>query len=151
MLTSWQGTAKLGDEKKAGRGKRKRVEFWLESAEDDWRAAKHLFQKGDYSHSLFFGHLTVEKTLKAIYVYRLNDNPPFTHRLAYLAEKASLELPQEKLELLETVTDFNLEARYPDEKFSFRKKCTKEFTRKYLDAIGVMKKWLANQIKQSGL
>ena len=123
------------------------VKYWLESAEDDWRAAKHLFQKGDYSHSLFFGHLTVEKTLKAIYADRLNDNPPFTHRLVYLAEKASLDLPEEKLRFLETVTDFNLEARYPDEKFSFKKRCTKEFTKKYLDQIGVMKKWLAKQIR----
>jgi hypothetical protein len=29
------------------------------------------------------------------------------------------------------VTDFNLEARYPDIKFSFYQKCTREFTEKY--------------------
>jgi len=100
---------------KAAQKKKEKVRYWLESAEDDWKVAKHLFQRGDYSYSLFFGHLTIEKILKAIYVTRLNDNPPFTHRLIFLAEKASLEMPEEKLRLLETVTDFNLEARYPDE------------------------------------
>ena len=136
---------------KAAQKKKEKVRYWLESAEDDWKVAKHLFQRGDYSYSLFFGHLTIEKILKAIYVTRLNDNPPFTHRLIFLAEKASLEMPEEKLRLLETVTDFNLEARYPDEKFSFKKKCTKKFTKEYLDQIEVMKKWLAKQAKQSDL
>ncbi len=35
---------------------------------------------------------------------------------------------EERLELLEEITDFNLEARYPDDKFSFYQKSTKEFT-----------------------
>jgi HEPN domain-containing protein len=131
--------------------KKEKVKYWLQSAQDDWRVAKHLFQRGDYSYSLFFGHLTIEKILKAIYVNRLDDNPPFTHRLVFLAEKASLEIPEEKLRLLETVTDFNLEARYPDEKFSFKKKCTKKFAKEYLDEIGVLKKWLEKQVKQLGL
>jgi HEPN domain-containing protein len=141
----------LREREKATRKRKGKVEYWLESAQDDWRVARHLFQRGDYSYSLFFGHLTVEKILKAIYISRLNDNPPFSHRLVFLAEKASLELPEEKLRLLEAVTDFNLEARYPDEKFSFKKKCTKKFTKKYLDQIGVIKKWLTKQVKQSGL
>jgi hypothetical protein len=64
-----------------------------------------------------------------------------------LAEKASLGLTEDRLKLLETVADFNLEARYPDEKFSFKKRCTKGFTQKYLKEIGVLRKWLAKQIK----
>jgi HEPN domain-containing protein len=129
-----------------GRKRKETVKYWLDSAGDDWRVAKHLFEKGDYSYSLFFGHLTIEKMLKAVYVDRLNDNPPFTHRLVFLAEKASLELSEENLRLLETVTDFNLEARYPDEKFSFKRKCTKRFTQKYLKEIEGMRTWLVKQI-----
>jgi HEPN domain-containing protein len=139
--------ARLRDGEKTAQKKKEKVKYWLDSAQDDWKVAKHLFQRGDYSYSLFFGHLTAEKILKAIYVSRLNENPPFTHRLVSLAEKASLKLSEEKLRLLETVTDFNLEARYPDEKFSFKKKCTKKFTKKYLDQIGVLKKWLEKRVK----
>ncbi len=137
----------MRDSKKKDQKKKEKVKYWLDSAEDDWKVAKHLFEKGDYSYSLFFGHLTIEKSLKAVYVERLTNNPPFTHRLVYLAEKASLELSEEKLRLLETVTDFNMEARYPDEKFSFKRKCTKKFTQKYLTEIEVMRKWLVKQIK----
>lgn len=53
------------------------------------------------------------------------DTPPMTHRLIFLAETAEMDLSEKQIELLEIVTDFNLEARYPDEKFSFYKKCTK--------------------------
>ena len=137
----------MRDSKKKDQQRKEKVKYWLDSAEDDWKVAKHLFEKGDYSYSLFFGHLTIEKSLKAVYVERLTNNPPFTHRLVYLAEKASLELREEKLRLLETVTDFNMEARYPDEKFSFKRKCTKKFTQKYLTEIEVMRKWLVKQIK----
>ncbi len=85
-----------------------KIRYWLKSAKDDWQVGQHLFKNGDYSYSLFFGHLTIEKILKAIYVDRLNDNAPYTHRLIYLAEKASLKLSEEKIKLLETITDFNL-------------------------------------------
>ena len=128
--------------------KEERVQYWLKSAMDDWTVAKHLFEKGDYPYSLFFGHLTIEKILKAVYVDRLDEPPPYTHRLVYLVERVSLELTEEQLDLLEAITDFNLEARYPDEKFSFKKKCTKDFTEEYLKKIEEIKEWLSKKIPQ---
>ena len=101
--------------------KKLQVAYWLESAEDDWKVAGHLFEKGDYTYALFFGHLTVEKILKAVYVDRRNAVPPFTHRLVRIAEEMAFELTEAQLERLEIITDFNLEARYPDEGFSFKK------------------------------
>ena len=125
---------------------REKISYWRVSAENDWRVAVHLFDKGDFAYALFFGHLTLEKILKAIYVHDKEDNPPRSHRLVYLAGKTDLELREEQVELLEIVTDFNLEARYPDEKFSFYKQCTKEFTIRYLDMIEEMKEWLLQKI-----
>ncbi|MBI4378139.1 MAG: HEPN domain-containing protein [Nitrospinae bacterium] len=127
--------------------KEKGIKYWLESAEDDWRVANHLFEKGDYSYALFFGHLTIEKILKVIYVDRFGETPPFTHRLVYLAKKVSLNLTENQLELFEAITDFNMEARYPDDKFSFKKKCTKDFAEKYLTNIKEIKEWLLHQIQ----
>jgi HEPN domain-containing protein len=122
--------------------KEEKVTFWLTSADNDWLVAGHLFEKGDYSYALFLAHLTVEKTLKALFVFMRDDVPPFTHRLIYLADKAGVILSDERLELLESVTDFNLEARYPDEKFSFKKRCTLNFTKHYLSKIEELCGWL---------
>lgn len=123
-----------------------KVKYWIKSADNDWIVAGHLFEKGDYPYALFFGHLTVEKLLKAVFVSKFHESPPLTHRLTYLAEKIGLELSPEKLERLEIITDFNLEARYPDEKFSFHKKCTKEFTEKNLEKIGEIREWLLERM-----
>jgi HEPN domain-containing protein len=127
-----------------------KINYWTTSSENDWRVAGHLFEKGDYAYALFFGHLTLEKLLKALFVAANEETPPMTHRLVYLAEKSELTLSEDQTELLEIVTDFNLEARYPDEKFSFHKKCTKEFTIKYLNKIEEMKKWLFQKSPLSG-
>lgn len=99
--------------------KKEKIDYWIKSAGNDWKVAKHLFEKRDYPYALFLGHLTIEKILKAVCVSKSNQPPPFTHRLTHLAEKAGLKLSTEMTERLEIITDFNLEARYPDEKFSF--------------------------------
>jgi len=127
--------------------KEEKVAYWITTANQDWSVAGHLFEKQDYPYALFLGHLTVEKLLKAIFVNRHNEMPPFTHRLPYLAEKSALVLSPEQLELLEIITDFNLEARYPDEKFSFHRKCTWEFTENYLRRIEELREWLLWQIQ----
>lgn len=98
-------------------------------------------------YALFFGHLTVEKLLKAVFVSKSDEPPPLTHRLTYLTEKIGLNLSPERLEMLEIITDFNLEARYPDEKFSFYQKCTRGFTETYLNKIEEIKEWLLQQIQ----
>ena len=124
-----------------------KIEYWITSSDNDWKVAGHLFEKKAYPYALFLGHLTVEKLLKALFVSKFDGPAPFTHRLSFLAEKAGAELTPERLELLEAITDFNLEARYPDEKFSFQRKCTREFTENYLKRIEEIREWLLMQIR----
>ena len=124
-----------------------KIKYWLRTADQDWQVSIHLYEKGDYSYALFFGHLTIEKILKAIFTEREDKTPPFSHNLVYLSEKAGLELNEEKLELLEEITDFNLEARYPDDKFSFYLKSTQEFTQNKLTQIEELKKWLLQNLQ----
>ncbi len=64
-----------------------KVDYWIISAEKAWEVAGHLLEKKDYTYALFFGHLTLEKILKAYYLKNCSQNPPLTHRLIYLAEK----------------------------------------------------------------
>lgn len=126
--------------------KKDKVKYWLKTADQDWKVANHLFEKKDYPYALFFCHLAIEKILKAIFTDKKDKTPPFSHNLVYLSEKAGLELNDENLELLEEVSDFNLEARYPDDKFSFYKKSTMEFTENKLKQIERLKKWLLQKL-----
>jgi HEPN domain-containing protein len=54
-------------------------QFWLTEAEEALHVADHLMEKADYSYALFFGHLAVEKLLKALYAVRLREHAPPVH------------------------------------------------------------------------
>jgi len=62
-----------------------KVRYWIRSADQDWKVANHLFEKGDYSYALFFGHLAIEKILKAIFTDKKNKTPPFSHNLVCIS------------------------------------------------------------------
>jgi len=68
-----KGESNLAREKETDVKKYNKTQYWLKSAEDDWQVSRHLFEKGDYSYSLFFGHLTIEKILRAIYANRFKE------------------------------------------------------------------------------
>ena len=118
------------------------IEFWVSEAEEAKEVAQHLFDRNDFSYALFFGHLAVEKLIKAIYVKNIDDNVPRSHNLPWLAKEAGVEIPADKLDELIRITAFNLEARYPDYMKEFRKKCTRHFTKEELRKIGEVFKWL---------
>lgn len=121
-------------------------DFWIEEADEALNVAGHLFDKEDFSYSLFFGHLAVEKLLKAIYVARKKEQAPYIHNLDRLAVMSDIQLTEEQQERLIRISRFNLEARYPDEKRTFRKICTKEFTSKELAVIEEVYKWLKSML-----
>ncbi|HDP79455.1 MAG TPA: HEPN domain-containing protein [Spirochaetes bacterium] len=123
------------------------INYWLSTADDDLTAARHLFEKGDYPHCLFFGHLVLEKALKALYVRNIREIPPFKHSLPYLAEAAQLTLDADQEKFFEQANEFNQQGRYPDIKNKFRKKCTREFTENNLRKIEVLYQWIINIIK----
>ena len=121
--------------------------FWLEEAEEAKRVAEHLFEKKDYSYALFFGHLAIEKLLKALYVWRKAEQAPYIHNLLRLAESIELSLTDEQRDDLIRITAFNLESRYPDEKRSFRNKCTRSYTKKELTKIDEVFAWLISMLE----
>jgi HEPN domain-containing protein len=124
------------------------VAFWLEQAEHDLAVADALFRSEKYDVSLFFGHLVLEKTLKAAWV-RDNeaDVPPKTHNLVFLIEHTKLKPDSGVVNLLRKANEFNIEARYPDYRFSFYRLCTREFAAQYLTHIKDTYGWLASELK----
>ncbi len=71
-------------------------------------------ETGKTRHGLFFVHLTIEKTLKAIYTKRLAQVPPKIHNLEALLKRVEIPFTLEQMEKVQTINTFNLEGRYPD-------------------------------------
>ena len=59
--------------------------YWLTEAKEALQVADHLVEKADYSYALFFGHLAIEKMLKALYAARVLEHAPPIHNLLRLA------------------------------------------------------------------
>jgi len=108
--------------------KKELIRYWTESADKDFQTMIHLLEKEDFTWSLFIGHIVIEKLLKAWYVQNVSDTPPFIHDLVRLAEKGVLFLDENQKDILDTITAFNLRARYDDYKMEFYNKCTRDFT-----------------------
>jgi len=121
-------------------------EYRVDEAQEALKVASHLFEKQDFSYALFFGHLALEKLLKALYVVKNKEQAPYIHNLLRLAESIKIPLTEERKEQLLRITSFHLEARYPDEKRSFRNKCTEEFTAPELENIYEVFKWLESML-----
>lgn len=118
------------------------VHYWLIEAVEALQVAHHLVEKADYSYALFFGHLAVEKMLKALYASRIKQHAPPVHNLLRLARLAGVEPDEAQTEALITITAFNIEARYPDVKRAFRQKCTPEFAARAMDQVKEVFAWL---------
>jgi len=122
------------------------VEYWLKNARQDYRTFNHLYNKKDYSWCLFIGHLIIEKVLKALYVKKYKKESPYTHNILFLIDKISLKIDENMFATLAEINTFNIEARYPDYKLQFYKKCNKKFTAYYYKKIKEIYKWLKKMI-----
>ena len=122
------------------------TEYWIESSDNDFRAMMHLYQKKDYTWSLFLGHLKNKKLLKAFYVKNVDNNPIFTHDLLRITTKCDIELDEEQKDFLDTLSTFNIRTRYDDYKFEFYKRCTQKYTNEWIDKIKDFRKWIKTKL-----
>ena len=80
---------------------------------------QYLFKGKNYPWSLFIGHIVIEKPLKAYYAKYIDVNTPYIHDLLRIAEKVKLNLSEEQKDFLDTLTSFNIKARYDDYNLKF--------------------------------
>jgi HEPN domain-containing protein len=121
--------------------------YWLESSEYDLDTGATLLRSKKFPYALFFGHLAIEKLLKAMVVKRTGDHAPFSHSLGMLASRTGVEFPKEIMDQLAEFMEFHTEARYPDAKMEFYHKCTKEFAQSKFREIKKVYKWLRKTSK----
>ena len=122
------------------------IRYWINSSDRDFQAMNHLLEKGDYTWALFIGHLVIEKLLKGCYVKNVSNTPPFIHDLIRLAEKANIVLDEQQKDLMDTISAFNLQARYDDYKMEFYDKCTEDFAEKWIDIIKGLREWIKTKL-----
>lgn len=121
--------------------------YWTKTAAHDYETMFVLYKAKRYSDSLFFGHIVLEKILKALAVQHTRKQAPYIHDLVRLQELAKISLTDEEVDLLDSVNNFNIKSRYPEYKLLFYKTCTKKYTEKYLFRIDNLYKKLCQTLR----
>jgi len=66
--------------------------------------------------------------------------------LRRLAKLSEIKFNDEYKLWLDTITTFNLNVRYDDYKQDFYKKCTEEYTDKWISNIKTLKEWIKKKL-----
>ena len=122
------------------------INYWFVSAGLDFKTMNDLYQTKNNSWALFMGHLVIEKLLKALYIKQKNNYPPLIHDLRRICEKADIELDESRILYLDSISRFNINARYDDYKQSFYKLCTDEFTNEWIVKIKDCRLWIKSKL-----
>lgn len=118
------------------------INHWIEASDTDFKAMIDLYQTRNNNWALFMGHLVIEKLLKALFVKAKGEFPPMIHDLRRICEKADITLDMSQQTLLDSISRFNIKARYDDYKQSFYQLCTDSFTAEWIDKIKDCRLWI---------
>lgn len=124
------------------------VKYWTDGAERDYDTMQALLDSKRYPESLFFGHVVLEKILKAFAVLQTKEQPPKVHNLVILEKMANLNLNDDIRDYLVLINTFNIRGRYDDYKQTFYKICTKEYTEEHIRKITEIYKNLCQRMMQ---
>lgn len=122
------------------------ISYWIQSSDLDFESMMAMYHSKHYHWSLFIGHLVIEKLLKASYVKQHNEHPPLIHNLLRLAQKSGIEMDGEMELFFAELTEFNILARYEDYKMEFYKRCSAEYTKKWITEISKSRQWIKNRL-----
>lgn len=122
--------------------------YWREGSEEAWKTASVLFEKRRHAHALFFCHLTLEKILKALIVVTRRQNPAYTHDLRALAITSSILLDDDQRKQLDTISTFNIRARYDTAKQELSRRATRTYTTRWFTNTKALFLWLKKQFPE---
>jgi len=121
---------------------------WFKQADYDLDTAKAMFETGRYIYTVFMCHLSIEKALKGIYTYKLQQIPPKTHNLLYLIERIGLNVSEKLYNFIFSLNRVSIPTRYPDDLQRMLKDYNKEraedILKKTLEAL----KWLKIELQK---
>ncbi len=129
-----------------GFDKEKIISHWIENSDKDFKTMIDLVETNNNNWALFLGHLVLEKLLKALYVKLKDEYPPLIHDLRRICEKAEVPLDMNRSIMLDSISRFNINARYDDYKQSFYQLCNDSFTAEWIEKIKDCRVWIKTML-----
>jgi HEPN domain-containing protein len=118
--------------------KQEKYEHWEDIAKYDLETAEAMLQSGRYLYVAFMSQQAVEKLIKGLYVWYLDQEPPRTHNIysiyrALFENNNGVSTEQEKLytPFFAELLAFYISERYP----SYKEKLSTVVTREKADEV----------------
>ena len=119
--------------------KEEHIAYWLKSAEKDWETLEHLLKAKRYVHTLFFGHLYVEKISKAVWISRNTENtPPKSHNILSILQRANVVLTEDQQTFLLKLHPYQIEGRYSEDIDTLYEITDADLTNEYIETIKIV-------------
>jgi len=119
---------------------------WIAQADFDIETAEFMFQGNRFFYAVFMCHLSLEKTLKAIYCKRLQDVPPKVHNLVFLMNKCDIKPPDALGKFMVKLNEANIATRYPESLEKLQTTYTKIITKEIITNTKEALEWIKQQL-----
>ena len=125
-----------------------KVAYWLDIADYDLETAEAMYSTGRWLYVAFMCHQTIEKTLKAYWCGTLPEDPPYTHSHKRLADGCGIygRMSKDQKDFINTVTNYNIEARYPEDKDELARTLTPQACRQMIDETKQLTQWIKDEL-----
>lgn len=125
-----------------------KVAYWIDIADYDLETAEAMYQTGRRLYVAFMCHQAIEKTLKAYWCGTQPEDPPYTHSHMRLAEGCGLyeQMDEDQRDFLDTITNYNIEARYPENKDELSRSLTDQLCRQMIDETKQLQQWIKDKL-----
>lgn len=123
------------------------IQHWVDLPDYDFDTAEAMLQAARYLYVLFCCQQAIEKRLKGLLIKLTGAMPPRTHDLLRLVGLARLPLEEEQEMFLRRLSNYYLEARYPEEMRDLARGATRELATRYFEGTREVLTWLDSQLK----
>lgn len=127
--------------------KEKDVKSWVDASRYDLETAKALLKSRRYLYVLFMCQQSTEKLLEALAMSRTGKFPPRIHNLIRLGELTAFEFSEDEKNLLERLSLYYLQSRYPPEIHTLARKISRSMAADHLKQTEALWKGLVRQLK----
>jgi HEPN domain-containing protein len=123
-----------------------KFEFWFEYAQNDLDTAEAMFKSGRWMYVYITCQQALEKLVKGLYLFYVDDNIPRLHDIAVIfgkySDKLKKQIEDEYLSLFDKLSNFYLRSRYPDYSKILSYQATKKNSSSVLTKTKEAYKWL---------
>ena len=127
--------------------RQEKVLDWLDIADYDLETAEAMYQTKRWLYVAFMCHQVIEKTIKAYWSNVSDEIPPYTHNHMRLADGCGLyeQMDEGQKTFLEYITNYNIAARYPENKAELASTLTPAVCRQMIDNTKQLQLWIKDK------